>query len=98
MGSKTTTIAEADVLLREELDLLQKSRPHAFEKKEEGARGGDEEGPAAALQDSGQEIIWTNVVLITALHVLAVYILYAYTFSTKIQTIAWGEWTFRTGI
>lgn len=84
MGSKTTTIAEADIL-RQEVDLLHKPRQDDGDEK---ARRDDhrEEPP-----DTEQQIIWSNVVLIAALHALAVYALYEYTLSTKMLTILWGE-------
>ena len=37
-----------------------------------------------------QSIIWSNVILISIFHLLAVYMLFAYTFRVKTQTFLWG--------
>lgn len=79
MGAKTTTITEAD-LARQEMDLMKN-----FEKEEEKSQN---EGP---LSISKQEIIWSNVILITFIHILAVKCLYSYTGTIKLLTIIWGE-------
>lgn len=93
MGSKTTTIAEADVL-RQEVDLLQRPRRDDYDDDDDydkDAKARRDDRRAEPPDTEQQQIIWSNVVLITALHALVVYALYEYTLSTKIQTILWGE-------
>lgn len=80
-GAKTTTITEAHVA-RQEMDLMKN-----VQKVEEKTRG-DEVGP---VPDSKQEIIWSNVVIIVLIHVLAVKCTYSYIGTIKLLTIIWGE-------
>lgn len=81
MGTKTTTITEVDIL-QQEINLLKNIR-----KEEENTCTKQCSQPST----SKQEIIWTNVVFITFLHILAVVGFYSYISTTKMQTIIWGK-------
>lgn len=86
MGVKTTTIAEADVMLERETDPLINDRPAT------GKSSRGEAKPSPPLPAGGQDIIWTNVVIITVLHVLAVKVFFSYIFSLQFKTLVWGEY------
>lgn len=86
MGAKTTTITESD-MLQQETYLLKDDQ------KELETTNYDEE--ESKFPVSKQEIIWTNVVFITLLHVLSVYCFCNYFFSTKWQTYVWSEYDLR---
>ncbi|XP_026808731.1 acyl-CoA Delta(11) desaturase-like [Rhopalosiphum maidis] len=81
MGAKTTTITESD-MLQQEMDLLKNVQ------KEQKTTSYDEEQSQSPV--SKQEIIWTNVVFITLLHVASVYCFCNYFFTTKSQTYVWA--------
>lgn len=80
MSTKTTTITKEADILRQETDFLR-----SVQKDEKKTH---DQGP---LPVSKQEIIWSNVILITFLHVLAVMCIYSYMTTTKFQTIIWGK-------
>ncbi|XP_003247697.1 acyl-CoA Delta(11) desaturase isoform X2 [Acyrthosiphon pisum] len=81
MGAKTTTITECD-MLQQETHLLKDGQ------NEQVTTNYDRE--ESQFPVSKQEIIWTNVVFITLLHVLFVYCFCNYFFSTKWQTYVWS--------
>lgn len=87
MGVKTTTIAEVDVLLKQETDLLNNDRPVTGKPSRGDAK------PSPLLPASGQEIIWTNVVIITLLHVLAVKCCFTYIITLQLKTFVWSKYT-----
>lgn len=84
MGVKTTTIAEVDVMLKQETDSLINDRSATGKSSR-----GDAKPPPPAR---GQDIIWTNVVIITLLHVLAVKFFFAYILHLQLKTLVWGEY------
>lgn len=81
MGAKTTTITETN-LVRQEIDLMKNTQKGDKKSYDDGL---------SPIPDSKQEIIWTNVILITILHILAVNALFTYMITAKYMTIVWGE-------
>lgn len=82
MGVKTTTITKADMLLKKDTDLL-KNDQHEEVKKTRN----DE----PRLSVNSQEIIWTNVIFITLIHIMAVTSFFFFMTTTQTKTIVWGE-------
>lgn len=82
MGVKTTTITKADMLIKQEMNLL-KNDQHEEVKKTRN----DE----PQLSANRQEIIWTNVIFITLIHILAVTSFFCFMTTTQTKTIVWGE-------
>lgn len=81
MGAETTTVTEAD-MSRQEMDQMNDTvRKHET----------DGEKKSSQLPESKQEIIWSNVILITLLHVLAIRGL-LYLPYTKYQSIIFGKY------
>ncbi|XP_050437283.1 acyl-CoA Delta(11) desaturase-like [Adelges cooleyi] len=88
MGAETATVTEVDML--QDMHLMKNA-----EKLHEAQEDNDSENertskPAPLSSDKQQEIIWSNVVLITLFHLLAVAALFTYLSSTKLPTIVWG--------
>lgn len=83
MSAKTTTIVEAEMLLKQEKDLLKNDQPVA----EDTAKTYD----AKPLKPVRQEIIWINVVAITLLHIIAVKCFFSYMLHLQLKTILWSE-------
>lgn len=44
------------------------------------------------IHSNRQPIIWTNVILITLFHILAVYMFFSYLWYLKYLTIVWGKY------
>lgn len=84
MGAKTTTITETDVV-RQEMDLMKNVQKSDKKPYDDGL---------SPIPESKQEIIWTNVILITILHLLAVNALFTYMITARYMTIVWGEFIF----
>lgn len=83
MGAKTTTIIETEMLLKQEMKQW-KTEEQVEEKKT---------CKVEPIPNSRQEIIWTNVVLITILHVLAVKFFFSHLVYLQYKTLIWGKFS-----